>query len=170
MKIRSNIEFLMLVLMVPFLAWFMESLQCYLIPNFSTKNLTINGQISTHFKPGHSFGPSTENFRNKIEMNQQKIHTKHPNIIFQDLLDQIFRILNSTAEIPWIMLKMVPLKRASKVLYLTWFSWDFMFSTLLHITLSLTNHKRFSNSSLALLLFEVGYVVNDMQQTNEHCL
>ena len=135
MKIRSNIEFLMLVSTVPFSAWFMESLQCYLIPNFSTKNLTINGQISTHFKPGHSFGPSTENFSNKIEMNQQKIHTNHPNIIFQDLLDQIFRILNSTAEIPWIMLKMAPLKRASKILYLTWFSLDFMFSNLWPIAL-----------------------------------
>ena len=135
MKIRSNIEFLMLVSTVPFSAWFMESLQIYLIPNFSTKNLTINGQISTHFKPGHSFGPSTENFRNKIEMNQQKIHTKPPNIIFQDLLDQIFRILNSTAEIPWIMLKMVPLKRESKILYLTWFSLDFMFSIIWPIAL-----------------------------------
>ena len=135
MKIRSNIEFSMLVSAVPFLAWFMESLQCYLIPNFSTMNLTINGQISTNFKPGHSFGPSTENFRNKIEMNQQKIHTKPPNIIFQDLLDQIFRILNSTAEIPWIMLKIAPLKRASKILYFTWFSLDFVFATLSPITL-----------------------------------
>ena len=135
MKIGSNIEFLMLVWMVPFLAWFIESLHIYLIPNFSTKNLTINGQLSTNFKPGHSFGPSTENFSNKIEMNQQKIHTNHPNIIFQDLLDQNLWILNRFVEIPWIMLKMVPLKRAAKNLYLNWFSFDFMPSILRAFTL-----------------------------------
>ena len=58
---------------------------------------------------------------------------------------------NSTAGIPWIILKMVPLKRASKILYLTWFSLDFVFPILWPIALI---HINFSGPSAGGLLYD----------------